>query len=137
MAMRINAYILAADPAWIEASVLSYYDLVNEIIVSYDKNSRSWTGLPILVNECLDRLRKIDRSKKMRFCPGEYARLNFEPMENDTYQRQCALNEASKRADWVLQLDADEILSDPHEFYSCLVECWTKDFEGMDFFEKK
>lgn len=110
--MRINAYILAADPAWIEASVLSYYDLVDKIIVSYDETKTSWTGTPIAVDECLERLRAIDRDNKMCYSPKHYARLNHKPMENETYQRQCALDEASTDADWVLQFDTDEVLPD-------------------------
>lgn len=118
--MRINAYILAADPAWIEASVLSYYDIVNEIIVSYDEKKTSWTGTPIAVDECLARLRAIDHGNKMRYCPGHYARLDYHPMENETYQRQCALDEASGGADWVLQLDADELLPNCKVFLEIL-----------------
>ena len=120
--MRINAYILAADPAWIEASVQSYYDMVDKIVVSYDENSTSWTGTPIPVQECLARLRAIDKDKKMVYSPGHYARLDHKPMENDTYQRQCALDEAGNGADWVLQLDTDEVLMDPSVFKSCLQE---------------
>jgi hypothetical protein len=107
---RINAYVLAADPAWIEASVRSYYDLVQTLVVSYDERHRSWTGTPIAVDECLARLRKIDCAGKMRFCPGRYSRPEHSPMHNDTFQRQCAHREAGVGADWVLQLDTDELL---------------------------
>ncbi len=44
--MRLNAYVLAADPAWIEESVASYYDLVQRILVSFDDSGTSWTGHP-------------------------------------------------------------------------------------------
>jgi glycosyltransferase involved in cell wall biosynthesis len=131
--MRIKAYILAADPAFIEASVMSYYDLVEEIVVSYDENSRAWTGVPVPVEECLERLKAIDRAGKMRYCPGHYARLDHDPMENDTYQRQCALDEASKGADWVLQVDTDEVLADPAEFRDCLNAADRKGFQGLDY----
>ncbi|HZK80333.1 MAG TPA: hypothetical protein VFC46_04680 [Humisphaera sp.] len=108
--MKLNAYLLAADPAWIEASVLSYYDRVDRLVVSYDKNGRGWTGAPIAVEECLGRLRAIDRLGKMRFIPGEFWRAGHTPMENDTYQRQCALDAASEGAEWVLSFDTDEVL---------------------------
>ena len=108
--MRIKAYVLAADPAWIEKSVSAYYDLVEEIIVSYDSEKRGWTGATIAVDECLSRLAVIDPDKKMRLCPGHYARLSHAPMENETYQRQCAIQEAGTDTDWVLQLDTDEVL---------------------------
>src|SRR5438128_525348 len=102
--MRLKAYILAADPAWIEKSVQSYYDIVDELLVSYDTNKRGWTGAPIPVDECLERLRAMDRDNKIRFYPGEYARLDRTPMENETYQRQCAITAIGRQTDWILQL---------------------------------
>ena len=111
--MRLKAYVLAADPAWIEEGVLSYYDAVEEIIVSYDQNHRGWTGAPINVDECLRRLAAIDRDKKMRLCPGDFVRHDNQPLMGETHQRQCAIAEAGKDADWILQLDTDEALPKP------------------------
>lgn len=114
--MRINAYILAADPTWIEASVLSYYGSVSRIIVSYDEEGRGWTGAPIDVKECLHRLRAIDRENKMYFLPGAFSGNRNAPMENETNQRQIAFDAAATGADWVLQLDTDEVLLNPARF---------------------
>ena len=58
--METNAYILAADPAWIEASVRSYYDRVERIVVSYDEDGLGWTGVPLDIEQCLRRLRAMD-----------------------------------------------------------------------------
>lgn len=131
--MRIKAYIMAADPAWIEESVLSYYDLVDEIIVSYDAEKRGWTGTPIAVDECLEKLRGIDSRGKLRYSPGKYSRPGFHPIDNDTFQRTCALNEASHEADWVLQLDTDEVIADIGEFVKCLREADEGGYLGMDY----
>ena len=131
--MRLKAYIMAADPAWIEASVSSYYNLVTEIVVSYDKQGLSWTGKPIAVDECLIRLRAVDPDHKMQFYPGDYARTGYDPMENDTYQRQQSLNLASREADWVLQLDTDEVMSDPQEFLQCLTEADEQGYSAMSY----
>ena len=122
--MKINAYILAADPAWIEGSVLSYYPLADRIVVSYDEDGFSWTGAPLDIAGCLRRLRAIDRDGKLDFQPGHYARKEFyqKPLENDTYQRQCALDQASAGADWVLQLDTDEVIGDASTFEDCLAQ---------------
>jgi hypothetical protein len=111
--VKLKAYILACDASWIEDSVLSYYGAVDEIVVSYDKSGRGWSGVPIPVEECLSRLKAIDGDNKMRFIPGDFARLDHNPLENDTYQRSVALAEAGKDADWVLELDTDEILPHP------------------------
>ena len=114
--MKLNAYVLAADPKWIQASVLSYYGIVSTLIVSYDKRGLGWTGVPVPVEECLALLRAIDGDHKMKFIAGDFARLDRSPMENDTYQRRCALEEASANCDWVLMLDTDEVLPDAEKF---------------------
>src|SRR5437763_17068175 len=103
--MRLKAYILAADPNWIEASVLSYYDHVDEIVVSYDDSGIGWSGHPIPVDECLRRLRAIDERKKFRFVGGSYFRPGHSPMANDTNQRQCAIDAIGDSADWIIELD--------------------------------
>lgn len=111
--MQLKAYILAADPTFIEKSVLSYYELVEEIVVSYDEQSLGWTGALIPVNECLTRLKTIDYANKMRFCAGNFARSGYSPMQNDVNQRQTALAELGSDTDWILQLDTDEVLPNP------------------------
>lgn len=131
--MRLKAYVLAADPAWIEASVTSYYELVEEIIVSSDYHSLGWTGKPVRSAECIERLAAIDVDKKMRFVTGHYARLDHHPVVNDTYQRQIAFDEASQGADWVVHIDTDEVLANPAVFKSCLEEAGERGFEAMDF----
>ncbi|MGQ9808765.1 MAG: hypothetical protein ACUVSM_03505 [Armatimonadota bacterium] len=131
--LRLKAYVLAADPAWIEASVLSYYDLVEEIVVSYDKDGRGWTGVPIPVEECLRRLKAIDRDGKMRYVPGHYARLDHHPMENETYQRQCAIDAIGETCDWVLQLDTDEVLATPDVFLDCLRQAEDAGDSGLNY----
>ena len=110
--MRLNAYILAADPAWIELSVGAYYHLVSRIIVSFDRHARGWTGAPIATEACMARLRAIDPDHKMHFIEGDFARPGFTPMQNDTHQRQTALDLAGANADWVIQIDTDEFLPD-------------------------
>lgn len=111
--MKLHAYVLAADPAWLERSVLSYYDLVDEIVVSYDRSGRGWTGAPIPVDETLARLDALDRDSKLRRLGGDYARAARSPIECDTAQRQEALVAAGRGADWVLQIDTDEVLPRP------------------------
>lgn len=131
--MKITAYILAADPAWLEASVLSYYDIVAEIVVAYDKNGCGFTGRPMPIEECLRRLRAIDRDGKFRYCPGVYAQPNRASGESETRQRQQALDEASQQADWVLQLDTDEVLGDARPFLACLHAAHQGGFGGLDY----
>src|SRR4051794_34106735 len=108
--MRIHAYVLAGDPAWISESVLSYYPLVDRIVVSYDAKGRSWAGHRLLVDDSLRSLKSVDVSGKMVFLPGNHTDPERFSLEMETEQRQGALDAASEGADWVLQLDTDEIL---------------------------
>jgi hypothetical protein len=131
--MRLKAYILAADPTWVEAGVLSYYDAVEEIVVSFDRHDRGWTGAPISASECVNRLRAMDHSRKMRFCAGDFARPHHSPLANETFQRQCALNEIGDDADWILQLDPDELLPNVEAFVDALRFAETRNVGSVEW----
>jgi hypothetical protein len=130
---RIKAYVLAADPTWLERSVGAYYDLVDEIVVSYDRFSRGWTGTPVPVEECLTRLRVLDGDRKMRFVAGNFSSKVKDPMENDTLQRGVALKVASENSDWVLQLDTDEWLPEPQALLETINRADDLDADGVDW----
>lgn len=108
--MRLNAYVLAGDAAWIPESVGSYYELVDRIIVSYDRGHRSWGGGRLSVAESLQRISASDPEGKTLLLPGDHVAPGRPRMELETEQRQAALDAASDGADWVLQLDTDEIV---------------------------
>ena len=121
MTITLNAYVLLADPAWIEASVLRYYDRVRRIVASYDEDSIGWSGQPINVAECIERLRVIDRAGKVHFLPGRYHDIPHDHLlEVETLQRQDALDEAGSDSDWVVQLDTDEVLLEPDTFFRAI-----------------
>ena len=131
--MRIHAYVLAGDPAWISESVSSYYPLVDRIVVSYDATGRSWAGHRLLVDDSLRALKSVDVSGKMVFLPGNHADPERPSLEMDTEQRQGALDAASEGADWVLQLDTDEILLSPDVFTQHLEEAAHRAASGLDY----
>lgn len=108
--MRVNAYILAADPTWLRASVAAYYPHVEKLVVSYDANRRGWTGAPIRVEQCLAVLRSLDVERKIEWAPGDFASSSTDFLAAETRQRRAALRLAAAGADWVLQIDTDEIL---------------------------
>ncbi len=130
--MKLKAYILAADPAWIEQSVRSYYDVVDEIVVSFDQSRRGWTGSPIPVDECLARLAAIDGDKKMRLCPGSYTQFQDAPLNGETHQRRCSIAEAGE-ADWILQLDTDEVLPHPARLLETLEYAARHDIPAVEW----
>jgi len=110
--MNLAAYVLAADPTWIRTSVLSYYPFVSHIVVSFDRRGRGWSGEPVPARRCVAALKSIDRDRKVRFAPGDYSGTHDDLMAAETAQRQAALDDAAEGADWVLQIDTDEVLPD-------------------------
>jgi hypothetical protein len=131
--LRLNAYVLAADPTWLEYSVGAYYAVVDRIVVSYDRRFRGWTGSKIPVDECLARLRAIDVSRKMEFVSGDFSAAVADPMENDTLQRNDALRRASQGADWVLQLDTDEWIPNVRALLRVLHQFTESDCVGVEW----
>ncbi len=130
---KIKAYVLAADPTWLELSVGAYYSRVEEIVVSFDRSGLGWTGSPVPVEECLTRLSVLDVDKKMRFVPGDFSSKVRDPMENDTRQRGIALQLASEGADWVLQLDTDEFLPVPDALFNAVQKADISGLEGVEW----
>lgn len=131
--MRLHAYVLAGDPAWVQQSIASYYDLVDRIIVSYDQDARSWSGAQLSVEESLSRLRRADPFGKAVFMPGRYSDPNRPRMELETRQRQVALDAASEGAEWVLQLDTDEIVLSPQSLAAELDTAEAKGAKALDY----
>lgn len=131
--MRLCAYVLVADPSFLAASLRSYYHHVDRIILSYDATSTSWTGTPLPVQQCLRIIEALDVDGKCVRSPGHYARLEHHPLDNDTYQRQAALDEASEGADWVLQLDTDEVMMRPEAFLGALRRADRIGAGGMEY----
>ncbi len=131
--LQPNAYILAADPAWIEESVASYYDLVKRIFVSFDETGTSWTGHSLDPTEAVNRLKALDHQGKIVLAPGRFFSLGRNALASDTAQRQNALDLASEGAAWVLQLDSDEIVADPATLLSCLEQADREGFDALDY----
>jgi hypothetical protein len=114
--MRLHAYVLAGDPAWIGASIRSYYHLVDRIVVSFDRSGRSWSGAPMSIDQSLALIAAADPDGKTVLLPGDHVEPERYALLSETAQRQGALDAASEGADWVLQLDTDEIVPAPHVF---------------------
>lgn len=111
---RIGAVMVVQNDAeTIEASLGSFYDYVEKILVSSDPH-RGWTGARIIPDDTIDRVRALDRDKKIDVIEGNFYRYS-EPMRNETSQRQeslARLNRAAPGLEWVVQVDADEVFID-------------------------
>jgi hypothetical protein len=118
--VKIHAYVLAGDPAWIRQGIGSFYGLVDRIVVSYDAEGLSWSGHPLSTEESLARIAAADPDGKVVLHPGRFSNPELMAMWAETAQRQHALDAASDGADWVLQLDTDEVVTDPRELRSAV-----------------
>jgi hypothetical protein len=124
---------MAADPAFLAASVESYYDAVERVVVSYDERQLSWSGEPIPVDRCLAELKHLDSEGKLDFRPGQYSYPDLAPMDCETRQRQDTLDAASVDADWVLQIDTDEVFPDLNVFLEMLRRADNAGADALDF----
>jgi hypothetical protein len=133
--MTIAAYICLGDPAWIEASVQSYYPHVSKIIATYDRDGLSWTGPKIDIDVCIERLKAIDVEQKVEFVADNFSvSSNYDnPMLNDTLQRQVGVDFASQYGDWVLQLDTDEIIANWKVFVAQIQYANANEFDAVYF----
>lgn len=129
----VSAYVMLADPSYLAESLVAYYPHVDRIVLSYDQSGLSWTGTPLPVQQCLAIARAIDTEGKCVPAPGNFARLDHDPLENDTHQRQVALDAASESADWVLQLDTDEVMLRPEAFFASLRRAAEAGAGGLDY----
>lgn len=77
---------------------------------------------------CSDRYRPQTGAR-----PGRYFHSDQHPLANETAQRREALALASKDADWVIQLDTDEVLADPDVFADSIRDADTRGFAGVEF----
>jgi hypothetical protein len=130
---KVNAYVLAADPAYLAASVRSYYDLADRIVVSFDEAHRGWSGEPVEVEASLAELAAIDEGKKLDIRAGDFCDPERPAMDGETHQRQIALDIASEGADWVIQIDGDEVLPDPARFAEMLQSAHAGGFQGLEY----
>lgn len=118
MTNRINhakigvVVIVQNDSETIERSIRSYYDYVDHIIVSTDPK-RGFSGKEITQDNTLEIIRSLDINNKIEILENDYYKSS-DPMENETLQRQCAVDYLSSNNgyEWILQIDADEVFLD-------------------------
>ncbi len=104
--------MLAADPTWIYESIAAYYDFIDILVVSFDCNSKSWTGSDIPVDECRQKIREIDSRCIIVDISDDYSGSPGTPIQRDTSQRQACIDYLSTRVDWIIQIDTDELMPD-------------------------
>lgn len=110
------AGLLAYDWRQALGSIASYYPIADEIVLGLDRDRVSWSRKPFRMDvaACLAALRRLDRERKIRVIRGDFHAASA-PMLNETAERR-ALAAACAPGNWILQIDADEILLNPRPF---------------------
>jgi hypothetical protein len=108
--------LLAYDWKYAFAAIRAYYAIADEIILGLDADRISWSKKPFSFDDAAvaDLIAKLDKDKKIRIIEGNFHTQDT-AMENETDERR-QLGVACRAGNWVVQIDADEILLNPLEF---------------------
>jgi len=107
---------LAYDWKYAFLAIRSYYAIADEIILGLDADRISWSKKPFPLDDkaVADFIAEIDRDKKIRIIEANFHAYDA-PIDNDTAERR-QLGLACRAGNWVVQIDADEILLNSLEF---------------------
>ena len=124
--------LISYDADYLPASIRSYYEYVDEIVLGLDADRISWSGNSFTFDEgrLFSELSEIDRDNKITVVESNFHRSSV-PIENDTHERNYLKEQCSH--DWIFSFDADEVLVNAKSFFQdfCpLVENY-KDVELM------
>ena len=68
--LRLGAYLLLGDPAYLEQCIRSIYAIAERIVVVYDEAGLSWTNRPLPVEHCLSVVERVDSAGEGGLAPG-------------------------------------------------------------------
>lgn len=114
--------LLAYDYRYSYAAIRSYYDLADEIILGLDVDRLTFMKQPFAIdmNEMRAFITDVDRQKKIRIFEANFHAADT-AMANDLIERSL-LSQQVAPGNWVVQIDADEILLNGSEFKSWLLQ---------------
>jgi len=124
--------LISYDWEYLPASIASYYDYVDEIVLGLDKNKTSWSGNKFKINEndLFPALKEIDRDNKINVIEGDFYKSKV-AIENDNYERNYLKSQCSH--DWIFSFDADEVLLNAHEFFSNFLPITERYYKNHDY----
>lgn len=108
--------LLSYDYIYAFEAISKYYDIADEIVLGLDTDHVTWSGNKFDFDESAldDFIARVDADKKIRVI-----RRNFHPyprpIDNDTVERKL-LSTLCKVGNWIIQIDADEIMLNKMEF---------------------
>lgn len=108
---------VAYDWEFLQYSLPEIYDHVEAICLSVDKDCKSWNGNNFSFDQVgfENLVQAIDKSGKIKILRDSFYNPARTPIENECFQRH-RMAEALGKADWIIQIDTDEIMINPEMF---------------------
>jgi hypothetical protein len=131
--LRLGAYLLIGDPAFLEQSLRSLYAITDRIVVVFDQDGLSWTKRPLPVEDCLSVVERLDIDGKVTRLPGNFHDTGLPPLEAETVERNAGIAELGRTVDWVVQIDTDEVLGNPTRFVDSIGRAESAGRSGLDY----
>jgi hypothetical protein len=102
---------VAYDWALLEHSLPAIYPYIDFLCLSVDVDRRSWNGNNFEMDWIgfMQLVKSVDREGKIKILEESFYSSQRTPIENECYQRK-RMSEFMGKADWYVQIDADEIL---------------------------
>lgn len=105
------SYLVSYDYYMFLTSVSQLYDYVDQIVVSIDKDRKTWSGNNFEIPDSFfEEVKRFDKNNKIDFYFDTFYLTHLTPMENETRQRNLVLSKLGKG--WKIQLDVDEYIYD-------------------------
>jgi hypothetical protein len=131
--LRIGAYVLLADPAFLAQSIRSYYAVVDRIVVLYDEAGLSWSKRPLEIEPLLSVIDEIDVDHKVVRAPGDYHSADDQLLTIETAERNAGIAALGDGVDWILQIDSDEVLGNQRRFVESLLRADRAGMDALDY----
>ena len=117
--------LLAYDYKYAFDAIRSYYDIADEILLGLDIDRLTWMGRPFQIDMTAlrDFIGTVDRQRKIRIVEGNF-HTEPGPMLNETRERSL-LSLETRQGNWIVQIDADEVLLNGPQFKEWLLTACT------------
>jgi hypothetical protein len=105
--------LVSYDYKYAQEAIDKYYDIADEIILGIDQDHITWSGnkfeFPLMAFQHF-----VEHRPKIKVVRGNFHSLP-RPIDNDTAERRF-LSTQCKPGNWIVQIDADELMLNPKEF---------------------
>ena len=125
--------LISYDADYLPASIRSYYNYVDEIVLGLDENRTSWSGNKFSFDEekLFKELGAIDGDGKIEIIEDNFYRNTEKYIENDNFERNFLKSHCTHN--WIMSFDADEELINSHEFFANFCPIAEKYYQTHDF----